>query len=798
MTSAADVESVDSFLAELARISTISPAVPLPSFEPGFVLARRYELKRAIGRGAHGVVWTAADALTSSDVAIKLLRTSEKTEAARVCAEVATLRRLNLPGVVHLVDDGMEQGSLFLVMPFVDGQPFPGFDTPAEWAALKGPLSALLSSLAHVHAAGMVHRDLKPANVLVDRAGHPTILDFGLVRALTFEDLLGSGMIAGTPAYLAPEQASGANIGPTADLYAVGVMAYAALAGRFPHQAPDLRLLLAAKRTRPPPLATVAPGVPREVAAAIDAMLAPRPDKRPATADDALAMLHPTSAGRAGWASARTARLEIRDPVTVEGLEQLFESQLPWTRRDAAKLLFDRAGASASGVRNEIEAWVRAGWCRQNAGASPKLFVDDETIDKLAIGFAFGMPESSLAFAQEAIELARRAAESGQLGRATALLQESLSALRHAPSAPEALVLRALGLQVEVAVAMGTPGALDHVLYELCRVDGVTSPLLGQLEALVRAALAVGAWTERALDLADALPPFEDEALERLRNGVRVLAARRVSLEREETLIERLSREASPEASAMTRAAMAQWKGRLRYRQGRFEEAARCHGEAAEAATWATERAVALGSQASALMEAFAFDEAAKIAPLAVEAAVTCRHAYGWARALWAQRMNAYRREERVSPDLEFVEAVAALRITELEALVCLSEAAFAWRLGDTATALELATRARQGWTSVGERGGGLLLASALTVACSPEAPDDAAMRDLLGGAARCNVPGIGIQVIGLVAPKLRELGVDDATISSLVDQIDRRHWGYRIDVLSVDESLQRLSCRPP
>ena len=179
-------------------------------------------------------------------------------------------------------------------------------------------------------------------------------------------------------------------------------------------------------------------------------------------------------------------------------------------------------------------------------------------------------------------------------------------------------------------------------------------------------------------------------------------------------------------------------------------------------------------------------------------AAAACRHAYGWARALWAVGLNTYRREEPVTPDLAFVEAVASLRMTELRSLVCLSEAAFAWRLGDTTTGLQLATRSKEGWSSVGERGGGLLLASALAIACSPEAPDGVELQALLDAAGRCDVPGIGIQVLGLIGPRLGQVGVDAATITSLANKIDRQHWARRIDVLSVDESLARLRCRSP
>src|SRR6185503_2030572 len=112
----------------------------------------------------------AVDSAVSSPVAVKLLRAGADTDPARVRREAAALRLVRVPGVVRSLDEGL---------------PFPGQKAPLSWPDLAPLVTALLETLARVHAAGVVHRDLKPANVLVTSDGRPVILDFGLSRFTT-------------------------------------------------------------------------------------------------------------------------------------------------------------------------------------------------------------------------------------------------------------------------------------------------------------------------------------------------------------------------------------------------------------------------------------------------------------------------------------------------------------------------------------------------------------------------------------------------------------------------------------
>lgn len=260
----------------------------------GDTLAGRYRLEGELGRGGFGVVFEATDLVEDSTVALKLLPRRDETEATRTRREVAALRLLRLPGVVRFLDDGeAPDGQRFVVMEVVAGTPFPGLAGPVSWEAIRETVLSLLEALARVHDFGVVHRDLKPGNVLVDVAGRPVILDFGLSLGdrIGPESLESQGMV-GTPAYLAPEQVRRSRVGPRTDVYSVAVMIFEALTGRLPHEGSSALAFLAAKLTQVAPrVREVAPHIDPIVAEAIDLSLSHRPEDRPESARALLAML---------------------------------------------------------------------------------------------------------------------------------------------------------------------------------------------------------------------------------------------------------------------------------------------------------------------------------------------------------------------------------------------------------------------------------------------------------------------------------------------------------------------------
>jgi len=149
----------------------------------GRLVAERYRLLAPLASGGASTVFAALDLLTGREVALKQMRLDE-VALARARLEIAILRRLQrpslLPGVARLLDDGADDRHVWLVMERIDGAPFPGCATPCAWSAIAGTTLALLDTLSELHGAGVTHRDVKPENVLVDRAGQPVLVDFGI------------------------------------------------------------------------------------------------------------------------------------------------------------------------------------------------------------------------------------------------------------------------------------------------------------------------------------------------------------------------------------------------------------------------------------------------------------------------------------------------------------------------------------------------------------------------------------------------------------------------------------------
>jgi len=281
-------------------LRTAAAGSPSPGGPPrptrGAIIVGRYELGERLGAGAFGAVHRARDTLGRTDVAVKILRLVGDADMKAMRREIAILRMMRLPGLVELLDDGIEHGHAFLVMRLVDGEPFPG-SLPAttsgsvRWQDLAPRALALVDALDRLHWMGVLHRDLKPDNVLVDAGGAVTIVDFGVARDLQGFVESESGYLVGTPAYLAPERLGGAAATIASDLYSIGAMLYESLGGRAPHDFDDFDSLVRRRLDPVPPLTTVAPEVPRHVAETVDALLHTDTSKRPRSARLVAALL---------------------------------------------------------------------------------------------------------------------------------------------------------------------------------------------------------------------------------------------------------------------------------------------------------------------------------------------------------------------------------------------------------------------------------------------------------------------------------------------------------------------------
>jgi hypothetical protein len=410
----------------------------------------------------------------------------------------------------------------------------------------------------------------------------------------------------------------------------------------------------------------------------------------------------------------------------------------------------------------------------------------------------------ALEIAREALALGRARARAGRLRAAVAALAEGLHALRGPSVGPEKAGARArveeaiLSAWVTVAFAERTPHALDRVLYEICRAGAAerggarARPAIEAIEALVRAALAsgYGAAAERTLALAENVPALADPEIERWRQWIRLRAAGRCTPPRTEEVLADVAAWAARTRHPAARSSLAGWLGLMRYEQGRFEEAARLHAEAAAGERWVAARVAATLNRASALLEAFQPREAAAQAEKARALAVACRHPYYEGRAAWLLRAAAYRSGAALDPDLELVEAVAQLGTQDLDALVRLTEAAVALRAGARDQAATLAGGAAEIWARLG-RGWSALLARALQLAEGAPAPLSEVLA-LGERAAACPVQGIGLQALGLLgrACPAARAGWQGAA-EALAAEIPRERWDARMDVLSVSEALE-------
>ncbi len=208
------------------------------------------EIVRKLGKGAMGAVYEGYEVTLDRRVAVKFLITSPTDGpeiAQRFRHEARAVAQIKSTHIVAVHSVGTYDDIPYLVMEYVDGP------TLATHLAKKGKLESrdalrivrqILLGLAEAHTLGLVHRDLKPANVMIDRQGRPIILDFGLVRDASGENLTRAGMILGTPRYISPEQVQGRNIDQRTDLYAVGIMLFEMLTGKPPFSDKDHMVVL--------------------------------------------------------------------------------------------------------------------------------------------------------------------------------------------------------------------------------------------------------------------------------------------------------------------------------------------------------------------------------------------------------------------------------------------------------------------------------------------------------------------------------------------------------------------------
>ncbi|MBL8982014.1 MAG: serine/threonine protein kinase [Gemmatimonadetes bacterium] len=254
----------------------------------------QYDLQREVGRGGMGIVFLARDIRLDRPVAIKTLPAhlaSDATVRERFIREARTAAALAHPNIVP-IHRAEEVGDLvFFVMGFVAGE------SVAQRVKANGPVAAaptiailsdVAAALGYAHGRGVVHRDVKAENILLDTVDdRAMVTDFGIARLAESAPMTATGTVLGTVHYMSPEQVSGDRVDGRSDLYALGVLAFFMLSGRFPFEHETPSAVLVAHVTRPaPPLRSLAPAVPPALAEVVDRLLSKAPVARYATASD--------------------------------------------------------------------------------------------------------------------------------------------------------------------------------------------------------------------------------------------------------------------------------------------------------------------------------------------------------------------------------------------------------------------------------------------------------------------------------------------------------------------------------
>jgi eukaryotic-like serine/threonine-protein kinase len=333
------------------------------------VLGRRYALEEKIGAGGYSEVWRGTDTVLTRQVAVKLLHLGYAQEAevlARFRAEAQHAGALSHENIARVYDyrEPDPPQPPFLIMEFVDGPSLAAVlaNGPLDPTRTMDIVAQTAAGLHAAHLAGLVHRDIKPANLLLSPRGIVKITDFGIAHAAGRAPMTDTNQLVGTPGYLAPERAMGAQATAASDLYSLGIVAYECLAGAPPFTGVALAVALAHHERPLPPL----PGhVPAEVAALVLQLTAKDPAARPHSAGDV--------AARAGALAARLrtgvrepAGVRSGDPAAVAGQAMRYPVALP---EEVTELPTQRLAAQGP-TRRTARRPVGALWRRRTGRAA--------------------------------------------------------------------------------------------------------------------------------------------------------------------------------------------------------------------------------------------------------------------------------------------------------------------------------------------------------------------------------------------------------------------------------------------
>ena len=364
-----------------------------------------YEITRELARGGMGVVFLALQKSLNRPVALKMIlagQLADEIDVKRFHTEAEAAAGLDHPGIVPIYEVGQHEGQHYFSMGFVEGQSLAQrlADGPLPPGEATTLLLKVADAIAYAHERGVIHRDLKPGNILLDRGGNPRVTDFGLAKKVAGDSgLTASGQIMGTPSYMPPEQAGGnrADVGPAADVYALGATLYSLLTGRPPFQAASaMDTVIQVIGEEPVSPRRLNPGITRDLETICLKCLEKSPARR--------------------YATARALADELRRYLNGEPIQarpvRLPERAWRWSKRNplAASLLTVVAILTAAGTATITGLWLRAESLRQAAVAA-----GNQT--KLALGEAVAAGERADRARADAVASGKRAEASAATAR---------------------------------------------------------------------------------------------------------------------------------------------------------------------------------------------------------------------------------------------------------------------------------------------------------------------------------------------------------------------------------------------
>lgn len=351
---------------------------------PPFEFLGPYRIGKPLGRGGMGTVFAAVHEKTKQPVAVKLISDNVADESKfrrRFDAEIKSLQCLSHSGIVRIYGFGEEEGHLFYSMELVRGESLQKVikrEKRLEWQTTIDIAIQVCGALKHAHDIGVIHRDLKPANLVVDENWQVKLVDFGIAKIFGDSNTV-AGSLLGTADYMAPEQATSEGITQRTDLYALGSVMYAMLAGRAPFTGKTVtQVINALQRDRPVPVDLIRPDVPPELVELIDELLEKSPEDRPPTA---LAVMNRLKAMKAGLERIQTVASE--GSPTEEGLGEEDDSSDVWETSRVG-------GVDATGVDVSAGTSVRAGTASpsefQSSGSDDLIIVSPEEPTVMSVG----------------------------------------------------------------------------------------------------------------------------------------------------------------------------------------------------------------------------------------------------------------------------------------------------------------------------------------------------------------------------------------------------------------------------